>query len=242
LENDVVVPAGPVADRVAVRFVTPETGGVARPRFLTERELALYARLEAMMEQMPVPDTEYPERYVRTALDRLVARAMLASLLLQRGQEPPDLPRLTQEVRVDLADRVGGAEALEQLMKREGIDDDELSALLRDQARATYYVDKAVTPIKTVTEDSLREAFRGASHPYRGLKYEEARPQLKRWVVAERMRASELEFLQSARSRITIAAVRPVGVATTREPQLAPMPSDTTIPGTPGRGGAPSLR
>ena len=71
---------GQKADRVAVRFVTPETGGAAKPRFLTEREIAFFARLEAINEQLPVEADIYPERYVRAASDRLVARAMLASL------------------------------------------------------------------------------------------------------------------------------------------------------------------
>ncbi|MDB4936445.1 MAG: hypothetical protein JWP87_3417, partial [Labilithrix sp.] len=56
-------------------------------------------------------------------------------------------------------------------------------------------------------EDSLREAFRATLHPYRTQKFDEARIHLRRWLVTERMRAAELEFLQSARARIKIAAV-----------------------------------
>ena len=60
-----------VADRVAVRWFSPETGGAARPRFLTERELGLFARIEALVEQIPVEADVYPERYARAAVDRL---------------------------------------------------------------------------------------------------------------------------------------------------------------------------
>jgi hypothetical protein len=194
---------------VAVRFFAPETGGAARPRFVTERELALFARIEALVEQVPVEADVYPERYVRAAIDRLVARAMLASLLVQRGSEPPDLPRLALDARAELADRIGGPAVLDDALQREGIDESELLAYLRDQVRATWYVDKAITPVIAVNEDALREAYRSTLHPFRNQKFEDVRPRLRRWLVTERMRAAELEFLQSARTRIKIATVLP---------------------------------
>ena len=52
------------ADRVAVRYFTPETGGSARPRFITERMLAFEASLEAMNEA--VPEDAYEERHLRS--------------------------------------------------------------------------------------------------------------------------------------------------------------------------------
>lgn len=202
--------AAVVPDRVAVRWFSPETGGASRPRFLTERELGLFARIESLVEQLPVEADFYPERYARAAVDRLVARAMLASLLVQRGSEPPDLPRLALDARAELADRIGGPAVLDDAMQREGIEESELLVFLRDQVRATWYVDKAITPVISVTEDSLREAFRSTLHPFKNQKFEDARPRLRRWLVTERMRAAELEFLQSARTRIKIATVVPV--------------------------------
>ncbi len=201
---------GTVVDRIAVRYTTPETGGVARPLFLTERQLAFFARCEATMDRVPMPEGEYSERYVRLAMDRLMARAMLAALLLRRGEEPPALPRKVADAREDLADRVGGPAALTALLKREGIEEAELSQMLRDQVRAAWYVDAAVTPIDAMTEDVLREAFRSAVHPYHDLSYADARDRLRRWVRLERFRSAELEFLQGARSRMTVDAVRPL--------------------------------
>jgi hypothetical protein len=197
-----------VADRVAMRFVSPETGGVAKPRFLTERELAFFARVEATLEQTPLESNDYPERYVRSAMDRLVARSMLASLMIQRGVEPPDLPRLTLEARAELEARLGPPHVLTDAMKREGIEEEELLSFLRDQVRAAYYVDRAVTPILAVTEDALREAFRSMVHPFRGGKFDDVRVKLRRWLVTERLRAAELEFLQGARARVKITVVR----------------------------------
>ncbi|MBX3200169.1 MAG: hypothetical protein KF894_18685 [Labilithrix sp.] len=204
-------PASVVADRVVVRYVTPETGGAARPRFFTERELAFFARVEALLEQTPLEPDDYPERYVRSATDRLIARSMLASLMIQRGVEPPDLPRLTLDARAELEVRLGGPRVLADAMKQEGIDDEELLSFLRDEVRATYYVDRAIAPILSVTEDSLREAYRSTLHPFRGAKFDDARGSLRRWLVTERLRAAELEFLQGARARIKVTTVRAIG-------------------------------
>jgi hypothetical protein len=193
-------------DRVAVRFVAPETGGSARPRFFTERELAFFTRVEALLEQTPLEPNEYPERYVRSAVDRLVARSMLASLLIQRGVEPPNLPALTFEARADLDARLGPGN-LADAMKKEGIEEDELLAFLRDEVRATYYIDRTITPILSVSEDTLRESFRSALHPYRGGKFDDVRAKLRWWLVTERLRAAEIEFLQGARARVKITTV-----------------------------------
>jgi len=219
-------PARLVPDHIAVRYVTPETGGVARPAFLTARQVAFFTRLEALFEQIPIESAgEYPERYVRSAIDRIIARSMLAKLMIQRGSEPPELPKLAADAREELATRLGanGNAALEEAMKREGIDAAELQAFLRDQVRAISYIDRAITPIISVTEESLREAFRGATHPFRHIKsFDDARPLLKRWLVTERLRAAELEFLQGARSRIRIVAVAPPAVAAPAPTKPAP--------------------
>jgi hypothetical protein len=197
------------ADRVALRFIAPETGGVTRPRFFTERELGFFTRLEALFEQTPLAESEYPERYVRSAVDRLVARAMLSSLQIQRGIEPPDLAKLALEGRAELEARLGqnGEKILADLMKREGIEDDELLAFLRDQARAAFYIDRTIQSILVVSEDALREAYRTTLHPFRNQKFDEARVKLRRWLVVERLRAAETEYLQSARTRVRIMTV-----------------------------------
>lgn len=202
---------GPVElDRVAVRFISPETGGAARPRFFTEREVAFFTRIEALLEQQSLEPNDYPERYVRAAVDRLVARTMLASLMIQRGVEPPDLPKQALEAKAELEARLGPG-ALADAMKKEGIDEEELLAFLRDQIRATYYVDRMISPILVVTEDTLYETYRGMVHPFRKDKLEDVRAKLRRWIVTERLRAAEIEFLQGARARIKVTTVRDPG-------------------------------
>lgn len=227
-------PGGPTTatatlDRTLVRFVSAETGGSARPRFLSEREVGFFTRVEALLEQADLPEGLYPERFVRVAVDRLVARTMLASLSVQRGSEPPDLARRTQEVRADLEARVGGAAVLDALLASEGIEPEELVTFLRDQVRATAYLDRAIAPIAVVSDDQLREAHRSATHPFRASKLEDVRPRLRVWLVTERFRAAELEFLQSVRGRVKIATNAAV------EPHRAggAPPSATPTPSTP---------
>ena len=132
---------------------------------------------------------------------------MLATLMVQRGVEPPDIDRLALENREEIEARVGGPQPLLDAMKKEGIEEQELLAFLRDQARAAYYVDRTISPILAVSEDALRETYRTVVHPFRNQKFDEARVKLRRWLVVERLRAAEIEFLQSARARVRIVTV-----------------------------------
>jgi hypothetical protein len=194
-------------DRTAVRFFAPETGGSSKPRFVTERELAFEARLEALADQA-AGSAAYDDRYVRAALDRHVAEEMLSALQIQSGLEPPDLPARADSERLGLVERLGGAAALASAMSVEGIDDSELGAILRRRARAAYYVDRALTPILHPSEEQLREVHRTSANPYKQLPFEQAKGPLERWFVEERLRVAETTFLQSARSRVRIVVVR----------------------------------
>src|SRR6266542_2344544 len=78
---DVALGAPVTIDRAVVRFDAPETGGIARPQFIFERELAFEARLEALGD----PDFGqsgggYLDRHVRAALERHVAEELLSQL------------------------------------------------------------------------------------------------------------------------------------------------------------------
>lgn len=195
------------ADATAVRWTSPETGGVGRPRFMTRREVALLTRFEALGEGVRLQPGEYPERFVRAAIERHVAREMLAALFIQRGTEPPNLPRLAQLARAELEERLGGKDNLTAALTVEGLTDAELDLLLRDRVRAGYHVDRAITPIFRATEEALREAHRAAIHPFRERKFEDCRDAFREWFVVERQRAAETEFFQGARTRVRIVFV-----------------------------------
>ena len=195
-----------VVDRITVRFYAPETGGSARPRFITERVLGFEARLEAMFEKSGQIDS-YEERHVRAAMEHHIAQEMLARLPLDRPPSAQDLAQVFDEVGQALIARVGGREALLAAARTEGIDPVEVNALLQREALAAMYIDRAISPILRPTDEQLREVYRTAPHPYRGVRFEQARAPLSHWFVAERLRAAQSAFLQSARARVKIVLV-----------------------------------
>jgi hypothetical protein len=207
--------AGAVVDRVVVRFYALETGSSLRPRFVTERVLAFEARLEAEAEGKAdgggalgvAGEGSYPERYVRAALEHHIAEELLASLQIQSGVEPAELPALAKAARVAIVERIGGEDALRAAADTEGIDAAEIDAILRRNARAAYYLDHEVSPILHPSEEQLREVFRTSAHPFKGKKYETVHDDLERWFVAERLRVAEASYLQTSRNRVKIVMV-----------------------------------
>lgn len=193
---------GVIVDRTAVRYTVPETGGAAKPRFVTERELRFWARVEATLDEGVAPP-EFYGRYARTALDRFIAEDMLASLLIERGVEPRDLPKAALEAREELEARFTGQVHLADLMKLDGISENELSAFLRRRVRATIYVDRVIVPILKPGEDEIFQAFRTMPSPFRAFAYEDARGRFLRFYIQERFRSVSLDFVKSARARLS---------------------------------------
>ena len=195
--------ADTLVDSVTVRFYTPETGGAARPVFVTQRILAFEARLEALSEE-GATSPRYQERDIRTALERHIAEEILAHLPLEREPDEAELLRVATELRASLAERVGGEAVLVRTEAAEGLDDFEVTTLVKRRARAALYIERAISPLLYPSEEQLREVYRTTPHPYRKLKFDEARQSLARWFVDERLRAAEATFLQSARTRVKI--------------------------------------
>jgi hypothetical protein len=204
--------SGREIDRVVVRFFSPETGGSAQPRFVTERTLAFEARLEAMAERPDGTGEGYDDRRIRAALDHHLVEDILASLALKltTGARPSvelsaaPLAALRDDLSAALFERLGGRERVEAAASAEQIDAGELDDLFRRQALAAWYLDRVVTPILHPTDEQLREVFRTAAHPYRGRPFDQVRAPLGRWFVAERLRVAESAFLQAARARLKI--------------------------------------
>jgi hypothetical protein len=196
-----------IVDRVAVRFYAPETGGTSRPRFITERSLSFEARLLAMSEQGTGAQTPPEERHLRQAIDRHVAEELLSSLGTRGGKEAPDLSRLAGDARAELEERIGGPGPLGEAALAERIDPEEVQYIFLRQARAAYYLDHNVTPLLYPDEEQLHEVFRTAAHPFRNKPFEDVRKPFTRWLVAERLKAAESAFLQTARTRVKIVIV-----------------------------------
>ena len=193
-----------MVDRVAVRFYAPETGGSARPRFITERMLAFEAPLEAMGEESLGVSAGYQERHLRAALDQHVAEEVLSSLGIEGGKESVDLPQIADDARAELEQRIGGAAMLRAAAEAEGIDSTEVDAMLRRHARAAVYIDRNISPLLTPDDEQLREVYRTSAHPFRSKKYDDVKVPLRRWFIAERLKAALASFLQTARTRIKV--------------------------------------
>lgn len=194
-----------LVDRAAARWSTPETGGPPRPRFVTARQLAALARIEAVLEG----ESEPSDRFVRVALERRIAEDMLSALLLRRGPEPVTIPALAEEARLELCARVGGCEALATLLAKERLTVADMAPIFVARARSLEYVERALTPIMRPSEEELREAFRTAQHPFRDKRFEEVRGELSRWLVHERLRVAETEYFQNARGRVRLVGLAP---------------------------------
>ncbi len=205
-------PARVVVDRVVVRFFSPETGGPAQPRFVGERTLAFEARLEVMGDHPSGIGDDYDERSVRAALDHHIGEELLASLAqkliagtpAERRPSEAAMAAVRQSVGDALFARLGGEERVAAAAAAEQLARYEIDDLLRRQALAAWYIDRALTPILQPTEEQLREVFRTGGHPFHGRSFDEVRAPLERWFVAERLRVAEASFFQGARSRLHV--------------------------------------
>jgi hypothetical protein len=201
--------AGVPLDRVAVRFTAPETGGVARPQFIFERELAFESRLEALADSgfRPSPEQPYLDRHVRAALERHMAEVLLFSLEITPEPTARDVAVRTRSARLTLSQQVGGDPVLDRESAAEGISGGEVSRLLARRARASLYLDRMVATMLTPSDTELRIVHRTTRTPFSGAEYESIAPMLQRWYVAQRLNAAVRAFFEGARSRIQVTAL-----------------------------------
>mgnify|MGYP000325743992 CR=1 FL=1 len=193
-------------DRVVVRFHAPETGGVERPRFIFERTLAFQARLEALADadRTAIDSLPYRERHVSAALERHVSEVLLASLRIDPQPSESVVARQVDLAKKILTDRVGGEEALVTAQRAEGVSGQELSAILRRQARASLYLDRMVAPMLRPSDAELEAIQRSAPAALQNEAFVRVRPLLLRWYVSRRLGSAMSSFYQEARSRVTI--------------------------------------
>jgi len=193
-------------DRAAVRFTAPETGGVASPRFIFERELAFEARLEALADGgfRVTADTAYLDRHVAAALERHMAEILLGSLEINPEPTARDMSQRVQSARLSLLQQVDGQRALAQASSAEGIGASEIEQILVRRARASLYLDRMVATMLTPSDTELRIVHRTTRTPFSSEPYESVAPVLARWYVAQRLNAAVRAFYEGARSRIKV--------------------------------------
>lgn len=194
-------------DRVIARFESGELGGPAHPRFVFERTLAFEARIEALAEEhrgVPRPPEGYSDRDVRSALERHVTEEILVSLPVEPPLRPDEVRRRTISAYVSLQHLVGGRQNLLDAAYAEGMEMEDLEALIERRARASLYLDRMVAPMLNPSDAELREILRTEPTPFRGERFEEVAVGLRRWYVGDRLRTALAAFFRSARARIRI--------------------------------------
>ena len=178
-------------DRVVVRFDAPETGGVSRPLFIFERELAFEARIEALGDgERAERSAVYLPRHVRAAIERHVAEELLAHLAMDPEPTAAQMARRAATAQDMLAQRVGGEDKLRQAAADEGIEPAEADAMVLREARASLYLDRMVAPMLEPSELELREVHRSGANPFRGQRFDEVLPVLRRWYISRAARGS----------------------------------------------------
>lgn len=200
-----------VVDRVVVRFVAPETGGVRSPRFITQRLLAFEARLEALADPDRIPGDQRPyrDRHVRAALERHITETLLAASHIDPEPTDAELTRQTRAARLMLLARIGGEKALAAAARAEGIDNREVIGILRRRARASLYLDRMVTPMLKPSEAELRNIHRTVQTPFKNKPFSQVETALQRWYVSRRLAAALASYYQNARSRVDVTIVGP---------------------------------
>jgi hypothetical protein len=190
-------------DRAVVRFVALETGGMASPRFIFERELAFEARLEALSDGS-FDGTSYRERHVRSALERHLAETLLESLPIDPEPTQKELAARAEAVKLGLFQRVGGAQAFRDAAVAEGIGPSEQLRLFRRQARASFYLDRMVAPMLEPSDAELRQAHKSMTTPFSNRPYSEVESDLRRWYLAGELERALDAFYEGTRSRLRI--------------------------------------
>jgi hypothetical protein len=153
---------------------------------------------------------------VHAALEHHVGEEMLASLAhklfsgspVSRRPSEQELARIGNDLSTALFERLGGKELVQAAAAAEQLDPPEVEAILRRQALAAWYLDRAVAPILQPSDEQLREVFRTSAHPYRGRPFDQVKADLARWFVVERVRVAETAFYQGARTRVVVVVTR----------------------------------
>jgi hypothetical protein len=203
-------PSVETVERVAVRWHARATGGARKPRFITARELAFEARLEALLEGAP-GDTPYTAEQVRRALQRHITEAILANLPVDPEPKPKDVAAYAEAARALYVDRLGeGGEArLEAARQAEGITSEELDAILRRRARASWYLDKMVAPMLRPSRLDLREVHKRGETPFTDRRFEEVEEELRRWYVSTRLADALDTYYRNVRARVKVVILGP---------------------------------
>ena len=197
-----------LVDRVIGRWRLASGGKQGKSRPIFARELAFEARLEALAAGES-PSAPLTEPQIRAALARHVTESLLAELPMDPTPSPSKVGEQASRARRFLIARVGGEDRLRSALEIERFSTDELDALLRRTARASLYLDRMVAPQVDPTDVELREMHASGQTPFTKQRFADIAPELRRWVVAQRLAEALETFYQRARARVVITWAKP---------------------------------
>jgi hypothetical protein len=203
LADDAAPPPARLVDRIVVRWWSTDRDLTNRPQVIFERELAFEARLEAMAGGES-PDAPLTERDIRAALNRHVAESLLAMLPIDPAPSPEEIAERASAASDVLEGRVGGAAKVERALEIEGLSDDELAAIMRRSARASFYLDRMIAPQVQPTRQELLDLQASGKTPYTKEPFDKVADKLARWLVAERLADTLDTFFQRSRSKLVV--------------------------------------
>ena len=193
-----------VLDRSLVRFVAVEIGGAESPRFITERELSLGARIEALADQSFRQSDERPflAQHVVASIERHIAESILAALPIEPRPTVKEITERFLRAKVALAARAGGSQAVSRAVLAEGGDGQEFRRMGTRFARASIYLERMVAPMVRPSRSELLSLHRRLSSPYMDRNFSEVEAPFESWYLAERMASIVRAFYNDLRQRV----------------------------------------
>ncbi|MFP6686015.1 MAG: hypothetical protein VB934_14955 [Polyangiaceae bacterium] len=214
-------------DRTAVRWHAPATGGVMQPQFVSARMLAFLARLEALIGGAPLAAPAYDSKHVRLALQRHITEVILANLPVDPEPKPKEIADYAEEARKVIERQIAGKQMTDAKRRSEGkgtrngrrlvaaaavaegIDAEDLDALLLRRARASWYLDKMVAPMLEPSTADLVAVQRSGQTPYTKMSFAKARSQLHDWFLATRLAIALDRYYRNVRSTVRVKLIMP---------------------------------
>ncbi len=193
-------------DRTVVRWAARSSDGHAQPHFIGARELAFESRIEGLSEGREL-SRPYSDSHVRTAIQRHITEEILAELPVDPPPAPKEVGRYAEGARIAIEQQVGGRVALNLAANLEGITAEELNAMLRRRARASYYLDKVVAPMLQPSEAELREVHRHGDTPFTGSPFVAVEDKVRNWYVSVRLRNALDSYYRSVRTKVSVELI-----------------------------------
>ncbi|MFO0611288.1 MAG: hypothetical protein U0414_01780 [Polyangiaceae bacterium] len=197
-----------LVDRIVVRWSTTDRGVTNKPQIIFARELAFEARLEAMAGGEP-PDAAVTERYLRAALNRHISESLLSLLPVDPEPTVDEIAKRADAASSVLEARVGGMDKIAKALELEGLSVDELAAIHRRSARASFYLDRMIAPQIEPTRQELVDLQASGTTPYTKEPFDKVEEKLRRWLLAQRLNDTLDSFFQKSRSKIVVTWAEP---------------------------------